>query len=163
MARAPPGKIVAIGIASGIITLSEVETDTQDAFTWEGLYWRRHRRSIPDRRALSAMPKRLIRSWTLSAFACWLTLLASADDFNLVRLSLPPSNADSEGLLPLDDPNTDFTESSQSPRPSTSSRYKRGCTSSSGPSWTGAPLASPFVASAHGHPPPLRLDTPMRC
>ena len=163
MARAPPGKIVAIGIAWGIIALSEVETDAQDVFPWERLYGRRHRRNIPDRRAISAMPKRPIRSWTLSAFASWLTLLASADDFNLVRLSLPPSNADSEGVLPLDDPNTDFTESSQSPGSPTSSRYKRGCTSSGGPSWTGAPLTSPFVASAHGHPPPLRLNTPLRC
>ena len=109
------------------------------------------------------MPKRPPRPWVLLALACWLILLASADDFNLVRLALPPSTVDSEGLLPLDDPNTDFTESSQSPGPPTSSRYKRGCTSSGGPSWTGASLTSPFVAPAHGHPPPLRLDTPLRC
>jgi hypothetical protein len=55
------------------------------------------------------MPKRSLRSWTLSALACWLTLLASADDFNLARLALPPSTSDAGESLPLDDPNTDFT------------------------------------------------------
>jgi hypothetical protein len=109
------------------------------------------------------MPKRSVRSWVLSAFACWLTMLASADDFNLARLAHPPSTADDGESLPLDDPNTDFTESSQSPGPPTSSQDRRGCTSSGGPSWTGAPLTSPFVAPAHRHPPPLRLDTPLRC
>jgi hypothetical protein len=109
------------------------------------------------------MPKHHIRSWVRSALACWLTLLASADDFNLVRLALPPSTADSEGLLPLDDPNTDFTESSQPREPPTLSRDRRGCTSSGGPGWTGASLTAPLVGAAHGHPPPLRLDTPLRC
>jgi hypothetical protein len=109
------------------------------------------------------MPKRPPRSWVLSALACWLTLLASADDFNLVRLALPPSTVDSEGLLPLDDPNTDFTESSQSREPPTTSRDSRGCTFSGDPSWTGAALTSPSAAPAPGHSPPLRLGTPLRC
>src|SRR5690349_8238255 len=69
----------------------------------------------------SPMPKRPLRFWALSALSCWLTLLASADDFNLARVLLPPSASESEGLLPLDDPNSDFTESSQSPVPTTTS------------------------------------------
>ena len=109
------------------------------------------------------MPKRYFRSWSLSALACWLTLLASADDFNLMRLALPPSTTDSEGNLPLDDPNTDFTESSRSQGPPASSRDRRGCTSSVGPSLTGAAFTSSSAAAAHGPPPPLRLNAPLRC
>jgi hypothetical protein len=108
------------------------------------------------------MPKRCIRSWTLSAFACWLTLLASADDFNLVRLVLPPSTANAEESLPLDDPNTDFTESSQSQGPLSTFQDRCGCTSSAGQSWTGAALAASFAHPAHGHPPLLPLNTPLR-
>ena len=44
-------------------------------------------------------------------FACLLTIIASGDDFNLVRVlvsgAAPVSPTDG---LPLDDPNTDFTD-----------------------------------------------------
>ena len=108
------------------------------------------------------MPKRPVRSWVLSALACWLTLLASADDFNLARLTLPPT-ADSEESLPLDDPNTDFTESSPSREPSTTSRDIPVCKTSAGRSSAGATPASAFAASAPGHPPRCRMNAPLRC
>jgi hypothetical protein len=98
----------------------------------------------------------------LSAFACWLTLLASGDDFNLARVMLP-SILDSEGRLPLDDPNTDFTKSSKSRLPTTTHGDRGGCTSSAGQSWTGAAFTSPFAAPTHGHPPRPCLNTPLRC
>lgn len=37
-------------------------------------------------------------------------MMASADDFNLARFALLLSPPPSEDVLPLDDPNTDFTE-----------------------------------------------------
>ena len=51
-------------------------------------------------------------------FACVLTIIASGDDFNLVRVlvsgAAPVSPTDG---LPLDDPNTDFTQSSETRAP----------------------------------------------
>jgi hypothetical protein len=46
-------------------------------------------------------------------FACLLTVIASGDDFNLMRVAFPPLRIASpaEGL-PLDDPNTDFLAAS---------------------------------------------------
>src|SRR5262245_25194316 len=109
------------------------------------------------------MPQRSLRSWALSAFACWLVLLASADDFNLARLVLPPPDVDFEGLLPLDDPNTDFTQSSQSRESPTTSRHRCSCTTSVGQRLTGAVLTSPFAALTLGHLPRSRGNTPLRC
>jgi len=147
----------------GYNRLSGLDIEAQEVFPWERSYWRRHRRSSPDRRALSAMPKRHIRSWVLSAFACWLTLLASADDFNLARVVLPSPTSDSEGLLPLDDPNTDFTESSESPVPTTTYRGRGALTSSVGQRLMGADLASPSAAPAPGRPPRNCSIAPLRC
>ena len=109
------------------------------------------------------MPPHPLRSWALSALACWLVVLASADDFNLVRLALPPSPADCEGLLPLDDPNTDFTESSPSREPPTTSRNRWGCTTSMAQRLTRPALISPFAAPALGHTPRPGINTPLRC
>lgn len=109
------------------------------------------------------MPKRSIRSWVFSAFACWLTLLASADDFNLARFALLPCTECSEELLPLDDPNSDFTELSESREPPTTCRGRRGCTLSRGQRLTPATLTSPFALPGHGHPLHLGLNTPLRC
>ncbi len=109
------------------------------------------------------MARRSIYSWTLLVFACWLVLLASADDFNLARLILPFSEADAEGLLPLDDPNTDFAPSSESREPPTTTRHKRGCTSSVQQRVTRAVLASPFAGPAIGHSPWACINAPLRC
>jgi hypothetical protein len=120
--------------------------------------------------APSAVSKRPLRSWLLSALGCWLTLLASADDFNLARFALPPSTADSEESLPLDDPNTDFTESSPSPGPS-GTRGRGAPASSAGPGraagaagqYAASALASPFDARAYGRPSLPHHNTPLRC
>jgi hypothetical protein len=109
------------------------------------------------------MLKHRIRSCTLSAFACWLILLASGDDFNLARVLLLPTTLDSEGRLPLDDPNTDFTKSSKSRVPTTTHRDRGMCTSSVGQSWAIATLTSPFGDPSHGHPPRPCHNTPLRC
>ncbi len=46
----------------------------------------------------------------VTVLACWLTMLASGDDFNVCRIAIPilPAEATAD-TLPLDDPNTDFT------------------------------------------------------
>src|SRR5690348_10330116 len=99
------------------------------------------------------MPKSRSRAGVLTAFACWLVLLASADDFNLARLVLPLADVDSEELLSLDDPNSDFTKSSQSREPPTTSRRRGSCTTSIGRRLTRLALTSPFAALTLGHPP----------
>jgi hypothetical protein len=66
------------------------------------------------------MSKHPIRSWALSALACLQVLLASGDDFNLARFLFPPAESESEDLLPLDDPNFDFTKPSETPVPGNS-------------------------------------------
>jgi hypothetical protein len=45
--------------------------------------------------------------------ACLLTAIASGDDFCLARLALPLTSP-GEHVLPLDDPNTDFAETTDS-------------------------------------------------
>jgi hypothetical protein len=109
------------------------------------------------------MPNRSLRCWIFSAFACWLSLLASADDFNLARLVLPFTTEGSEELLPLDDPNSDFTESSKSRERPTTSRAKRGCTSSFGHNLARSTLTSPFSLPGHGHLLRLGINIPLRC
>ena len=108
------------------------------------------------------MPKGRARSGFLAAFACWLVLLASGDDFNFARAMLPSTPA-SEDLLPLDDPNTDFTESSQTPGPTTPCRTGWGCTSSVGRCVAEAALTSPSAAHTHGHRPLWGRTAPLRC
>jgi len=61
----------------------------------------------------------------LTLLTASLTLLAGADDFNLVRVALPfaitPTPEDS---TPLDDPNTDFTEAAASEVPADSGQAR---------------------------------------
>ncbi|HEY7428199.1 MAG TPA: hypothetical protein VH682_28455 [Gemmataceae bacterium] len=108
------------------------------------------------------MPKGRARSAVLTAFACWLILLASGDDFNFARAVLP-STLTPEDVLPLDDPNSDFTESAESTGPTTTYRDRYGCTSSVGRSSAGAAFSSLFAASAPCHPPHQSSNTPLRC
>jgi hypothetical protein len=43
--------------------------------------------------------------------ACWLVVMASGDDFNFARVAFPLlSSSSTTNVLPLDDPNSDFTE-----------------------------------------------------
>ena len=109
------------------------------------------------------MPKSRTHAGVLTAFACWLVLLASADDFNLARLVLPLANVDSEELLSLDDPNSDFTPSCQSRQPPTTSGQRRSCTAAVGPRLTRAALPPPSAARTLGHPIRPGSNTPLRC
>jgi hypothetical protein len=109
------------------------------------------------------MPKGRTHSRVLSAFAGWLVILASYDDVNFARVVLPSSTPASEDLLPLDDPNTDFTESSQSRGLITTYRERCGCTSSVGRCVAEAALISPFAALAHSRPPRRCSNPPLRC
>jgi hypothetical protein len=109
------------------------------------------------------MLKGRARSCILSGFAGWLVILASGDDFNFARVVFPPSTPLSEDLLPLDDPNTDFTQSSETRTPENSARGR------------GANPPSLLVRSAgmNRTPPPaspvlrqlsrLCCNTPLRC
>ena len=108
------------------------------------------------------MPEGRARSAFLTAFACWLVLLASGDDFNFARAVLP-SIPTSEDLLPLDDPNTDFAESAESTGPTTTYRDRCDCKSSVGRSSAGAASPSLFAAAAPYHPPHQSSNTPLRC
>jgi hypothetical protein len=108
------------------------------------------------------MPRGRACSAFLTAFTCWLVLLASGDDFNFARMVLP-STPTSEDLLPLDDPNTDFTESAQSTGPTTTYRDRCDCTSSVDRSSAGAASPSLFAAPAPCHPPRQSNKTPLRC
>jgi hypothetical protein len=107
------------------------------------------------------MPKGRVRAVVLTAFACWLVLLASGDDFNLARMALLPSSLPSEDLLPLDDPNSDFTASSQSPGPT--DRDRRSCTSPVGQRVPGSVLNSSSDDPTHSRPPHHSGNTPLRC
>ena len=108
------------------------------------------------------MPKGRARSGLLAAFACWLVILASGDDFNFARAVFPSTPAP-EDLLPLDDPNTDFTQSAQSPGPTTTSRDRCGYTSFVGQSSARAALRSLLAVLAPSHPQRHSSNTPLRC
>jgi hypothetical protein len=108
------------------------------------------------------MPKGRARAGVLTAFACWLVLLASGDDFNFARLALL-SPLPYEDLLPLDDPNSDFTPSSQARELPTTSGHRCGCTTPVGPRLTRAVLLSPWAARTLGHPLRPCSNTPLRC
>jgi len=109
------------------------------------------------------MPKSRANSRVLSAFAAWLVILASGDDFNLAHVILPSSTSAAADLLPLDDPNTDFTESSPSAGPTTPCRTGWGCTASVGRCVAEAALTSPIAALTHGRSPHCCSNAPLRC
>ncbi len=109
------------------------------------------------------MSQRHLRSSVLSILACWLMVLASGDDFNFARVVLSPLDQESEDLLPLDDPNADFTELSAAHTSVTA----EGGRSRSGTSdaRTSSQISAQFqlarfaqLDSSHG-----RINTPLRC
>jgi hypothetical protein len=104
------------------------------------------------------MTKSCARSGLLAAFVCWLVILPRSDDFNFARAVLPSTPA-SEDLLPLDDPNTDFTQSSQSPEPTTTHRPRCSGPSAGSHSSPGAALPSPLAAP----PPRQSSNVPLHC
>jgi hypothetical protein len=78
--------------------------------------------------------------------ACLLTIIASGDDVNLMRVVFPAAFTSPIGSLPLDDPNMDFVARAPS-RPHT----QRG----DAPVFTGTTLNLARVAGAGGCPPSL--------
>lgn len=109
------------------------------------------------------MPNGHARAGVLTAFACWLVFLASGDDFNVARIALLALPVPSEDLLPLDDPNSDFTESSQSQEPTTTSPERRNCTSAVRQPGAGAVLNSQSIAPMRNHSPRHSSNAPLRC
>jgi hypothetical protein len=102
------------------------------------------------------------RFCALVLLACGQVLLASADDFNLARFVLLPTESESDDLLPLDDPNTDFTQSSETPVPGKSGH---GTVASPPPippcpSGSSHTLAPPRLCQANSR---ASLHTPLRC
>ena len=103
------------------------------------------------------------RFHALVLLACWQVLLASADDFNLARFVLLPAESESDDLLPLDDPNTDFTQSSETRAPG-----NRGRDCAGNPPAIPLPSAgiSCSVSLTSYMPGPLARacsNTPLRC
>jgi hypothetical protein len=98
-----------------------------------------------------------------AAVACWLTMLASGDDFNLARAVLPLPAPPPDSLLPLDDPNTDFTGGSESTRPTTTHPSKSVPPVSAHLKLAGTGLPAPVAPPAH--PSSLRagVKVPLRC
>jgi hypothetical protein len=102
------------------------------------------------------------RFCALALLACGQVLLASGDDFDLARFLFPPAGSDSEDLLPLDDPNGDFTKPSENPAPG-----------KSGHGAVASPPPIPLCPSVESHtlPPPrlcqansrAPLHMPLRC
>jgi hypothetical protein len=99
-----------------------------------------------------------------AAVACWLTVLAGGDDFNLARVVLPLSAPVPDRPLPLDDPNTDFTAAGTEARSPTITHQG----SSSPPvaadlKWAGTSLATLPAPPAPSHPLRAGINTPLRC
>jgi hypothetical protein len=105
------------------------------------------------------------RTWfrALVTAACWLALFAGADDFNLARVVLPLPASAPDSPLPLDDPNTDFTESSQAGGPTTAQPGRRGHPVSAGRKAAGKGPAAPVASSAPRTPLRAGVNAPLRC
>ena len=108
------------------------------------------------------MPKGRARSAFLTAFACWLVLLASGDDFNFARIVLL-STPTSEDLLPLDDPNTDFTRPPGTWKPNNSGRGGEGNPATSWYRLAGMKRTPAPPSGAPGQFSHTRLNTPLLC
>ena len=109
------------------------------------------------------MSTRCVRFRALILLACGLVLLASADDFNLGRFVFPSAESLSDGLLPLDDPNSDFTDPSDAPAPGTPDRGDGANSAVTLPRRAGMNCA-PEPAPLPSHLPTRGcLDAPLRC
>jgi hypothetical protein len=107
----------------------------------------------------------------MSLCSCWLTLAASGDDFNFMRVALPSAFAGTPaGTIPLDDENTDFTWPS-----SFESRGQKDVQQSDSVTWIAWNLNASYaaqrtlptrfsIASAQDDRPPHGdLRVPLRC
>jgi hypothetical protein len=109
------------------------------------------------------MTKHHTWSRALAAVACWLTMLAGGDDFNLARVVLPLPAPAPDSPLPLDDPNTDFTEPSEPRSPTTTNQGRGGPPVSGGLRSAGTALANPIASPARSHSFRAGINTPLRC
>jgi hypothetical protein len=109
----------------------------------------------------------VLRQLILAAAMPLLVLVASGDDFNLMRMAFPSTfTAAPSGGLPLDDPNTDFVQSEetrqQPPDGPQGSDTLIEALADPATAWSAlAPCRSPFPvpplpASLHPIPTPLR-------
>src|SRR5215472_14087636 len=103
------------------------------------------------------------RRTSLALVAGYLALAASGDDFNFLRVALPALAATSPaGGLPLDDPNTDFVESSTDiPQPPASDAPFLSGAVSDFPRSASAAAREPAALARLSEPHPVRL--PLRC
>jgi hypothetical protein len=106
------------------------------------------------------------RAWfrACATITCWLTVLASADDFDLARVVLPLSAPVPDRPLPLDDPNSDFTAGGTEARSLTTSH--QGSPSppvAAGLKWAGTSLVPPPAPLAHSHLLRAGINIPLRC
>jgi hypothetical protein len=105
------------------------------------------------------MPQRRPRHRALSALVCSLVLLASGDDFNLARVVLPLPAPAPEAPLPLDDPNTDFTEGPQAQEQAPAGRAPREGQAAAARGPARAAVAPP----ARTHSTRNSTNSPLRC
>jgi hypothetical protein len=107
----------------------------------------------------------------MSLCSCWLTLAASGDDFNFMRVALPSAFAGTPaGTIPLDDENTDFTRP-----PSFEMRGQKDVRQSDWNTWVAWNLNASFAARStpptrfsiafaqDDRPPQDHLRIPLRC
>jgi hypothetical protein len=113
------------------------------------------------------MALRSALSRALTLVACALTLAASGDDFNVVRVAFPAALPASE--FPDDDPNTDFVRVTDchSDRPTLEAAHRVNDLIAPGLALVPPPTACPggplfLLLAGHRHFPPDAL-TPLRC
>jgi hypothetical protein len=90
-------------------------------------------------------------------------VLASGDDFNFARFMLAPLAPTPEDVLPLDDPNTDFTASSSSRRLTAPQRERPRAGSPDARRRRGPSVAAFPTLPAFGSPSLTLLNPPLRC
>ncbi len=97
------------------------------------------------------------------ALACWLALLAGADDFNLARVVLPLPPLAPDSPLPLDDPNSDFTDASEPQSPAAANADGAAPAPPARLRRAGPVLASRAASPAPARPLRAGAHTPLRC
>jgi hypothetical protein len=103
------------------------------------------------------------RFCALALLACGQVLLASADDFNLARFMLFPPESESDDLLPLDDPNCDFTRPSENRKTDNSGRGGEGDPAASWFRPAGMKRTPAPPSGAPGQLSHTRCNTPLLC
>jgi hypothetical protein len=104
----------------------------------------------------------------LALLTCLLAVAGSGDDFSLLRLVAPCNLAEAEDL-PLDDPNTDFVQvtdswaAQKSVKRSGGAGGQRGSGPAAASATPGIGPAFPGISVPGGRQPRTDLRTPLRC